>query len=105
MPSATEDPSLVEELCCDCACPVGQNTTYTLFTTATQFGGTSLITFSYIDINNVSQTIGLQPGQYYTVCVLGTASPPNPIILIGYEFLVDISIDACNCNTTDVIIN
>tara|TARA_R110002012_G_scaffold218587_3_gene389965 strand:+ start:23626 stop:28575 length:4950 start_codon:yes stop_codon:yes gene_type:complete len=105
MPSATEDPSLVEELCCDCACPVGQNTTYTLFTTATQFGSTSLITFSYMDINNVSQTIGLQPGKYYTVCVLGTASPPNPIVLIGYEFLVDISIDACNCNTTDVIIN
>ena len=106
IPSATEDPSLVNELCCDCSCDTGINTTYTLMTTSTQAGGSgALITVTYYDMSNILTTLGLQPGLYYTICVLGTSANPFPMVMAGYQDVVDISIDACNCNTDDVIIN
>ena len=95
----------MEELCCECACPTGQNTTYTLFTSTNQFGSTALITFTFYDINGNLQTASLQPGVFTTVCVSGTASPPEPQILPGYAEVVDVSIDECNCNTDEITYN
>ena len=103
--TAGEDPSVVEELCCECACNAGANTLFTLTTSATQDGGGALISVTYYDMSNVLVTLSLQPGLSYSICVLGTASPPVPMVQAGYETVVDITVDECNCNTDDIVIN
>ena len=95
--SETEDIGKISEVCCECNCPASQHTTYTLFTSATQVDGASYITYGYFDVSGVYQQGALNPGEPVTLCVNGITSPFEPLILAGYEGMVDITIDECNC--------
>ena len=90
------DPTVdINDVCCQCSC-TAQNTSFTLFTIATEADGTP-ITFTYIDTagNQVPPT-QLIPGVAQTICV-NLLVPAVPQIFNNYGDFVDITINSCGC--------
>ena len=97
-PSATEDPANIDQVCCQCSCPAGQTSSYTISTNSVQnTGNGALISFTYTDTSGVTQTQVLTPGVPVTICV--SAAGAYPTVLAGYENLVAIILNNCNVCT------